>query len=67
MVKLVFFHPQSLLLLHVVILHARILNIGASVSHDKDETDDEASLANRVSHRFDQIPAQPLHIEDGVV
>ena len=59
--------PQPLLLFHVVLLHARVFDVGSSVAHDIDQAEDKTSLAYRECHGLHQIPSEPRHVENGVV
>jgi len=66
-VEVVFLLPSALLDAAVKSLEVRILNVGASILHDHDESYQEGTLTDRVSQRLNQIPSEPLDMEDGVV
>lgn len=66
-IELVLIVPHPLFFLQVVGLQARVFDIGATVSHNVEQAQDEASLADSVCHWLNQIPTEPGDIEDAVV
>ena len=66
-VKVVFLEPELTFVTAVKLFKISVLDVGASVSHYHNQTENEGTLANGVSDGFDEIPAEPGDTEDGVV
>ena len=66
-IEVVLFHPVSPLLTAVEFFKVGVLNVGATVAQDNEETKDERALADRVSNGFDKIPSEPANVVDSMV